>query len=241
MDKLIYTIMTGAERSFHAQQVHANNLANADTQGFRADYEVAGSQAIPGYGYDTRHQVVGATDVVAQRSGTVRSTGRELDVAVHGAGYLAVAQSDGEEAYTRAGALQVDADGALTLNGWAVLGDGGPIVLPPFRAVSIAADGGISVLAEDGTEMQEVERLKLVDAETGLTKNRAGLLVTKDGSELPASDTVRVRGGALEDSNVRAVEEMVAVMDLSRQFELQMKMYQAAESMVEAGNRLIRD
>lgn len=240
MDKLVYTVMTGAERAFHAQQVHANNLANADTDGFRADYEVAASQAVPGYGFDTRHQSHAGSDVVAQRQGVVRPTGRTLDVAVLGGGYLSVATPQGE-AYTRAGALQLDEDGALSVNGRAVLGDGGPIVLPPHRQVAIAGDGTISVLPEDGTEMQEIDRLKLVDGGASLQKNAQGLLVTPDGQPLPASDTARVRGGTLEGSNVRAVEEMVAVMDISRQFEVQMKLYQAADGMAEAGNRLLRD
>jgi flagellar basal-body rod protein FlgF len=240
MDKLIYTVMTGAERAFHAQQVHANNLANADTQGFRADYEVASAQAVQGYGYDTRHQSVGATDAVVQRSGTVTTTGRSLDVAIRGEGYLAVRFGDGE-AYTRAGAMELDANGALSIHGRPVMGDGGPIVLPPHRAVSIASDGTISVLPEDGQDMQEVDRLKLVQGQGAVTKNAAGLIVARDGNPLPASETVRLQGQALEGSNVRAVEEMVAVMDVSRQFEIQMKLFQAADSMVDAGNRLVRD
>ena len=240
MDKLIYTVMTGAERAFHAQQVHANNLANADTQGFRADYEVAAAQAVPGYGYDTRHQSVGTTDAVVSRSGAIKTTGRELDVAIRGEGYLAVGFGNGE-AYTRAGAMEIDANGALSINGRPVLGDGGAIVLPPHRAVSIASDGTISVLPEDGQEMQEVDRLKLVQSEGAVTKNTAGLIVARDGNPLQASEIVRVQGQALEGSNVSAVEEMVAVMDVSRQFEIQMKLFQAADSMVDAGNRLVRD
>lgn len=240
MDKLIYTVMTGAERAFHAQQVRANNLANADTNGFRADYEVAGTVGVPGYGFDARHQVDGSSDVVSSRTGTLRETGRDLDVAIAGQGYLSVAYGAGE-AYTRAGAMVLDADGNLTLDGRAVLGDGGPIVLPPHRAVSIAADGTISVLPEDGNEMQDIDRLKLVEGDVAVVKNADGLLVPRSGEALPASEVVKVRGGMLEGSNVRAVEEMVAVMDISRQFEMQMKLYQAADRMADAGNRLIRE
>lgn len=240
MDKLIYTVMTGAERAFHAQQVRANNLANADTNGFRADYEVAGTVGVPGYGYDARHQVDGVSDVVSSRTGTLRETGRDLDVAIAGQGYLSVAYGAGE-AYTRAGAMALDADGSLTLDGRAVLGDGGPIVLPPHRAVSIASDGTISVLPEDSNEMQEIDRLKLVEGDVAVVKNADGLLVPRNGEALAASEVVQVRGGMLEGSNVRAVEEMVAVMDISRQFEMQMKLYQAADRMADAGNRLIRE
>lgn len=240
MDKLIYTVMSGAERIMRSQQVHANNLANADTQGFRADYEVAQSQVVPGYGYDTRHQIGGSAEVVTQRGGMLKNTARDLDVAIVGAGYFAVRVGEGE-AYTRAGAMDVDAQGALSINGRSVLGDGGPIVLPPFRAVSISADGTISVLPEDGEELQEVDRLKLVEGTAPMTKNEMGLLVARDAQPLPVSETVRVQAKTLEMSNVRAVEEMVAVMDVSRQFEIQMKLFQAADGMVDAGNRLLRD
>lgn len=240
MDKLIYTIMSGAEGAFHAQQVHANNLANADTPGFRADYAVAQAQAVDAYGYDSRHFSAAASDVVSLRSGSLRETGRDLDVAITGAGYLAV-EFDGGEAYTRAGSIQVDSEGALTLNDRPVMGDGGPIIVPPYRALAVSSDGTISILPEDGDAMQEVDRLKLVDADAAMIKNTAGLLVSRNGMPLEASDTVRVQGRTLESSNVSAVEEMVAVMDLSRQFEIQMKVYQAAERMVEAGNRLVRE
>jgi len=178
---------------------------------------------------------------VSTRSGTVKQTGRDLDVAVVGEGFLTVQWQDGE-AYTRAGALTVDADGALTANGHPVIGDAGPIVLPPFSQVSIASDGTISIQAPGQTGMHPVDRLKLVkpDAAT-LTKNEAGLIVTRDGDPAPVAETVVVQGGHLEGSNVSAVEEMVATMGLNRAFEVQMKLYTAADSMAEAGNRLIRD
>lgn len=241
MDALIYTVMSGAERLLHAQRVRANNLANADTAGFRGDYELASSQAVRGSGYDSRHMSRIEVDMVAHREGSVRETGRDLDVALEGPGYIAVGYG-ASEAYTRAGALNVDAEGRLMLQGRPVLGDGGPIVLPEFARLSIGADGTISVQAPGAAEMQPVDRIKLVRAEgSRLQKNEAGLLATPDGQALDADDAVRVRGGALEGSNVRAVEEMVAVMDLSRQFEIQMKLYKAADSMTEAGNRLIRD
>jgi flagellar basal-body rod protein FlgF len=182
MDALIYTVMSGAERALHAQQVHANNLANLDTPGFRADLELAASQAVNGYGYDTRHLSELKANAVSTREGTVKSTGRELDVALQGPGYLAVEDGTGE-AYTRAGTLQVDADGALTVNGRPVLGEGGPIVLPPYTRLEIGSDGSISVQPAGETEMQTVDQLKLVKADgKDLTKNAAGLLVTRTAS-----------------------------------------------------------
>ncbi|HSD40188.1 MAG TPA: flagellar basal body rod protein FlgF [Rhodocyclaceae bacterium] len=241
MDALIYTVMSGAERAMRAQQVHANNLANMETNGFRADLELATSSTVPGYGYDTRHMSELHANSLSGREGAVRQTGRDLDVAVDGAGMLAV-EWQGGEAYTRAGNLTVNADGALTLNGRAVLGDGGPIMLPEYSKIAIDQEGTISVLTAGQTDMQPVDKLKLVRAEAAsLTKNTAGLIVPRAGGSLPADDTLRVRGGHLEGSNVSAVEEMVATMSLNREFEIQMRLYKSADSMAEAGNRLVRE
>lgn len=241
MDALIYTLMSGAERSMRSLQVRANNLANLETPGFRADLERSSTQSVEGYGYDARHLTRLDGQGVSGRAGTLRQTGRELDVAIQGSGYFAVQAGDGE-AYTRSGQFNVDAEGQLTLDGRTVLGEGGAITLPPYRAVSVSEDGTVSVQAEGQETMQAVDRLKLVKPELAqLTKNEAGLLVARDGDSLPADETVRVRSGYLEGSNVVAVDEMVATMNLSRDFEIQMKLYKATDEMADAGNRLIRE
>ncbi|MBZ8142759.1 flagellar biosynthesis protein FlgF [Rubrivivax gelatinosus] len=240
MDALIYTLMSGAERALRSQQIHANNLANAGTDGFRADLEAASARKVDGSGYDARHVSELGDTVVASRDGTMRATGRDLDVALQG-GYLTVRAGDGE-AYTRAGALQLAADGTLQVNGRTVLGDAGPIVLPPYERVAVGVDGSVMVQTPGETEMQVVDRLKLVapDADA-VKKNRDGLIVARDGRPLTASDDVRVRSGHLEGSNVSAVEEMVATLSLNRDFEIQMKFYKSADDMVQAGNRLMRE
>lgn len=242
MDALIYTLMSGAERSFRAQQVHANNLANVDTTGFRADLEVATSEAVTkGYGYDARHMSRLEASSVSTRQGALRQTDRDLDVAIVGQGYFAV-QVDGSEVYTRAGNFTIDADGTLTLNGRPVLGDGGPIVLPEHTRLEIGSDGTISVLTAGATEMQEIDKLKLVKPDpAAVTKNTAGFIVSRSGEPFAVDDSVEVRSGHLEGSNVSAIEEMVATMNLNREFEIQMKLYRAADSMAETGNRLIRE
>ena len=240
MDKLIFTAVSGAERTMRAQQVRANNLANIETAGFRANLEVAATQAMQkGYGYDSMHLSQVDADTISTRAGAVRETGRPLDVAINGNGYLAVQYGEGE-AYTRAGAIDIDAEGNLSVNGHPLMGEGGPIVLPPHQAVEIGTDGTISVLTEGATLMQAVDKLRLVNAEGAeLTKNEAGLIVSRQGEPLEADPNVTVRGRALEGSNVSAVEEMVAVMSLNRSFEMQMKLFKASDSMNEVGNRLI--
>lgn len=240
MDKLIFTALSGAERALRSQQVHANNLANMDTTGFRANMEVTAAQSLEsGFGYDDRHMANMKSDSLSTRQGTVKETGRDLDVAVAGNGYLAV-QFGGNEAYTRAGNIEIDADGALSVGGHALLGDGGPIVLPPFNAVAIGADGTISIQAPGGQDMQVVDKLKLVNGEAGeLTKNEAGLIVARNGDQLALDPAVTVRNRHLEGSNVSAVEEMIATMSLNRSFEMQMKLFKASDNMNEAGNRLL--
>ena len=239
MDKLIFTAVSGAERLMRSQQIHANNLANLDTAGFRANMEVAANQQLGGYGYDDRHLSTMQADAVSTRAGAVRETGRPLDVAIGGQGYLAVQNGDGE-AYTRSGEIEIGPDGALSVHGHPLLGEGGPIVLPQHTAVEVGTDGTISVLTEGAKQMQVVDRLRLVNA-TGaeLTKNEAGLIVSRDGGNLPTDPNVKVRPRALEGSNVSAVEEMVATMSLNRSFEVQMRLFKASDSMNETGNKLI--
>jgi flagellar basal-body rod protein FlgF len=240
MDALIYTAMSGADRALRAQQVHANNLANIETGGFRVNLEVSTAQPLQnGYGYDDRHMSQMQSSAISTRSGTLKETGRELDVAITGAGFLAVQWQNGE-AYTRAGAMNLDETGALTINGRAVLGEGGPINIPEHTSLSIGSDGTISIGVPGTGQMQAIDKLKLVNAEAGeLTKNVAGLIVTRGGDNLQADPTVRVRDRYLEGSNVSAVEEMVATMSLNRSFELQMKVFKASDSMTESGNRLL--
>jgi flagellar basal-body rod protein FlgF len=239
MDKLIFTAASGAERLMKAQQVHANNLANIDTTGFRASMEAAGSAQLGGFGYDDRHLPTLQADTNSTRAGAIRETGRPLDVAIAGQGYLAVQSGDGE-AYTRSGEIEVGPDGALSVHGHPLLGEGGPIVLPQNSAVEIANDGTISVLTEGATQMQVVDRLRLVNADGAqLTKNEAGLLVSRDGADLAPDPNVKLRPRALEGSNVSAIEEMVATMDLNRSFEMQMRLFKASDDMNSTGNKLI--
>ncbi|GAB2567505.1 flagellar basal-body rod protein FlgF [Dyella jejuensis] len=240
MDALIYTAMSGADHAQRSLAVRANNLANAQTAGFRADMAVSETATVQGYGYDARHQARLGANAITHASGQLSETGRALDVAIQGEGYFVVDAEDGT-AYTRAGSFTMDAEGTLTSNGYAVRGEGGPIVLPPHSAVTIGNDGTVSVQAEGETAMQVVDKLLLVKPEAAdLVKNEKGLLVARSGMDYPADDTVAVAPGHVESSNVSAVEEMMQTMQLTRSFEMQMRLFKAADEMAEGGNRLIR-
>ena len=242
MDRLIYLSMAGAKATLQRQDSLANNLANASTTGFRAEMQAFRAVPVRGDGATTRAFVLESTIGHDMRAGPTQATGRALDVAVQGSSWLAVQSLDGTEAYTRAGHLQVNAEGQLvTPNGLPVQGDGGPVTIPPNAAVEIAADGTITA-AVPGARPQLVGRLKLVtpDAEAPpLVRGSDGLFRTDDASELSADATARVQSGALEGSNVSPVETMVAMIAAARQFEQQMKMLQGAEQREQAAAKLL--
>ena len=244
MDKSLYISMTGASQNAMAQRAHANNLANLTTTGFRRDFEQARSMPVFGDGYATRAYAMTERPGTDMSAGVMQETGRELDVAVQGEGWIAVQAADGTEAYTRAGSLNIDAFGVLrTSSGLPVLGNGGPIAIPPAQKVEIGSDGTISIraLGEGPAVMAEVDRLKLVNpGPTTLEKGADGLMRTKDGQPQVADGVVQVATGFLEGSNVNAVEEMTAMLSLARQFELHIKMMRTAEENAQATDRILQ-
>ncbi|MDO4233313.1 MAG: flagellar basal-body rod protein FlgF [Lautropia sp.] len=232
MDRMIYLSMTGAKALMERQDALSHNLANAATDGFRADLMTA--RAVP-----LRQDGTATTRVFSWEtttgydaaSGPIRQTGNPMDVAIRDQGWFAVQTAGGEEAYTRDGGFVVDEQGNLrTRRGQTVMGDGGPISIPVGASVNIADDGTVLVKVGEQPPSQ-AGRLKLVDPlASELTKGPDGLMRMKDGSQAPASDTVRVAQGAIEGSNVNVVEAMVGMIEVSRQFEMQMKLMQNAES-----------
>ncbi len=238
MDRLIYLSMAGAKATLQRQDTLANNLANASTNGFRAEMQAFRAVPVLGAGASTRAYVLESTIGHDTRSGPVQSTGRALDVAMQGNAWLAVQSLDGTEAYTRAGSLQVNAEGQLvTPSGLPVLGDGGPITVGVNAQIEIASDGSISSTLGNARP-QQVGRLKLVTPEAALNRGTDGLFRASDG-DLNADATARVQSAALEGSNVSPVETMVAMIAAARQFEQQMKMLQGAEQREQGAAKLL--
>jgi flagellar basal-body rod protein FlgF len=238
MDRMIYLSMAAAKATMHRQEVVSHNLANVSTNGFRA--ELAAFRAVPvrGDGASSRVYALESTVGYSNTPGAVQTTGRPLDVAVKGNSWLAVQALDGTEAYTRAGALEVNAEGVLTdVQGRPVVGDGGPLSVPANAVVEVASDGTIS--AKVGRERpQPLGRLKLVTPEAPLQRGTDGLFRAAEG-DLGADPTARVQSGALEGSNVNAVESMVAMIAAARQFEQQMKALQTAEQKEQSATKLL--
>ncbi|MDQ6680769.1 MAG: flagellar basal-body rod protein FlgF [Pseudomonadota bacterium] len=238
MDRMIYLSMSGAKATMQRQDTLANNLANVSTVGFRA--ELAAFRAVPveGSGASTRVYTLETTPGYDATPGQVAGTGRKLDVAMKADAWLAVQGLDGTEAYTRGGSLDVSADGTLvTTSGLTVLGDGGPIQAPPNVELSIGSDGTVSATGINGRSTT-IGRLKLVTPEAPLTRGTDGLFRANDG-ELAADANARLQDGALEGSNVSAVETMVAMISAARQFEAQMKMLTTAEADEKAAAQLL--
>jgi len=236
MDRLIYTAMTGASHVLQQQATVSENLANANTPGFRAALNTFRAVPLVGEGLPTRTFVVDSTAGADFTPGTFQQTGRDLDVAVNGAGWIAVQGADGKESYTRNGSFQVSSNGVLqTRTGLNVMGDGGLITIPPDTEVTFAKDGTISTVPSGGqvTSVIAVGRLKLVNPPAEqLERSGDGLFRLKGGTDATADAdaNVGVVPGSLEGSNVNTVEAMVTMISLARKFDMQMKMLQSADN-----------
>ena len=243
MDRLIYVAMTGAKSTLEQQASVAHNLANVSTTGFRAEMNAFRAVPVQGEGGATRTFVVDSTTGADFAPGPIQHTGRDLDIAVQGKGWIAVQAADGTEAYTRAGNLRLSPNNELvTASGNAVLGDGGPVAIPSDTRVTIAGDGTVSTVPTDSRVSQNstVGRIKLVNPPEGeLERGGDGLFRLKSGGSSPLDESVRVVSGAVESSNVNPVECMVSMITLSRQFDMQMKLLQNAESNARQAGQLL--
>jgi len=244
MDEMIYLAMTGARQTEYAQTINSNNLANVSTTGFRADLHSFSSIPIDGPGVDTRVNAVVDSYGTDLSQGVIMTTGNPLDVAVTGNGYLAVQAPDGTEAYTRAGDLRVEPGGLLTTgSGHLVIGDGGPVAIPPNNSLLIGNDGTISVqpIGQGPETLAIVDRLKLVRPEPGqLEKGSDGLMHMIDGSEADPDAGVGVTSGSLERSNVNVAKTLVNMIELARQYEMQINVIKSSEENADAAATMMR-
>lgn len=242
MDHLIYTAMSGANASAHRQAVLSNNLANASTNGFRAELSTFRAVPVRGDGTPTRVLALEATAGHLDTPGSAQRTGRSLDAMTTGNSWFAVQALDGTESYTRNGSFEVSSDGTLkTSSGLAVLSDGGaPITVPTGAEIAIGFDGNLS--AKVGNQPPTgVGRLKLITPTTDdpLKRGSDGLFRATSGDPLPSDTNARVQVGALEGSNVNAIETMVGMIQTARQFETQMRLLQTAESNDRSADKLL--
>ncbi len=243
MDRLIYTAMTGAKQVMEQQATVSHNMANAATTGFRAQLDSFRAVPVEGKGLATRTQVVDETSGANFAQGAIAQTGRQLDMAIDGSGWIAVQGTDGKEAYTRNGSLKINQNGMLqTQAGDLVLSDGGPISIPYNTNLMIGKDGTISqeIPGVIPVTMEMIGQIKLVNppADT-IKRSDDGLFRTKDGSSSAVDPAVSALGGSLENSNVNVVEAMVKMIGLGRQFEMNMSLLKNVESNATKASQLM--
>jgi flagellar basal-body rod protein FlgF len=243
MDRGLYVAMTGAKQIMQAQAVNNHNIANVDTVGFRADAVSFASQPIYGVGYPTRVNAVASDAGTDFSSGVMQSTGRDLDVAVNGKGYIAVRGADGKEAYTRAGDLRVSDTGAVTTaSGRPLLTESGPLVIPPATNVTIGSDGTVSVLplGLQPLAISQTDRVKLVNPPPqSLQKGDDGLLRLKDGTTAPTDPKVTLVSGMLESSNVNAAQSLINMIELQRLYEFQVRSMNSTDQNEQTAEQLM--
>jgi flagellar basal-body rod protein FlgF len=230
---MLYIAMSGAKQTLLAQTANTHNLANATTTGFRADLASFRSMPVYGPGEPSRVYAMAERAAVDHSPGTNNATGRELDIAINGEGWIAVQAADGTEAYTRAGDLRIVEGGLLkTGAGLSVLGNGGPIAIPQAEKIEIGNDGTISIqgIGQAPNTLTVVDRVKLVKPDAAmLFKGADGLIRHKENTPAAPDASVTIVSGALETSNVNTVESMVNMIMLGRQFEAQMKVFETAK------------
>ena len=244
MDRMIFVAMSGAKETLIAQANNANNLANVNTTGFMEDLNQFRSMPVFGQGYPTRVYAMDERPDINFAKGAEQATGNPLDMAVKGEGFFAVQAPDGNEAYTRRGDLRIDANGMVTNGeGLPLIGNGGPIALPPFEQIEIAPDGTITILPEGAKPdaLAIVDRIKMVNPPIDqMTKGDDGLMRLRDGSEAAADAEVTLASGALETSNVNVADTLVKMIELARKFEMQVKMMKTSEELDSSSASLMR-
>ena len=244
MDRMLFIGMSGAKETLLSQGLNINNLANVSTTGFRADLAQARSMPVFGPGLPTRAYAMTERYRTNFEAGPLNTTGRDLDVAIKGEGWLTVQGRDGTEAYSRAGDFHITANGQLvTGTGLPVIGNGGPIAIPPAEGVSIGVDGTITIkpVGQGAEALVVVDRIKLVNPPTqDLEKGEDGLVRLKDGTVAAADASVQVISGALEGSNVSPALALTTMISNQRHYEMQIKVMKIAKENDERAAQLLR-
>ena len=245
MDKVLYLASNTGKEIMYAQTLNANNLANANTAGFKEDLAYAQSLPVFGPGHDSRVYSITQGKGSDVASGSLMSTGRDLDVAINGNGWFAVQGLDGNEAYTRAGDLRITPAGMLTnAAGHPVIGNsGGPITIPPYEKLDIGVDGTITIrpTGQAPAALAIVDRIKMVNPdETKISKGEDGLFRVNDGAPAAVDGRVRLVSGSSKSSNVNVVASMVTMMDLAKKYEMQIKVMEKANELDTSSQQIMK-
>lgn len=244
MDRMLYVSMSGAKEAMMSQANNANNLANATTDGFKQDFNQFRAQHMEGPGWHTRTYSMDERPATDFSAGPIKVTGRPMDVATKENGYMAILTPAGDEAYIRSSSMQITAEGALVdVHGNPMLNEGGaPIVLPPVDAMEVGTDGTISVIlaGAPANELVVIDQLRLVEPDhRQLEKGLDGFIRQKPGNEDLEQAPIRVVSGALEGSNVNTAQALVTMIELTRKYEMQVKMMKTSKDHGAASDKIL--
>lgn len=246
MDKSLYVAMTGARASLQAQATVSHNLANANTAGFKQVLANTSAFPVTGEGWNSRVATIYHDSGFNPRAGSQQTTGNALDLSLAAGNWLAVQGSDGAPAYTRNGALQLTANGQLvTSDGHPVLDvRDQPVAVPPFQAIEVGADGTLSIIpqGEGPQTMSQVAQLRVVSADSGrLARGLDGLMRnTTPAQPFAQAQGTALHSGVLEGSNVDATGALVQMINLQRQYEMQVKVIKHGDENAQSANSLLR-
>jgi flagellar basal-body rod protein FlgF len=240
---MLYIAMSGAKEVSLSQANNANNLANANTDGFKKDFNQFRAQHVEGPGWNSRAYAMNERPATDFSAGAVKVTGRSLDVMTKENGFFAVLTPDGSEGLIRTASLRVNASGELVdgRNNPILNIGGNPISLPEYKKVEVSGDGTISVIPADSQNdfMVDIDQLRMVEADTTqLEKGSDGYIRTKEG-DLVQGNVVMV-SGAIESSNVNTVEALTTMIELSRKYEMQIKMMKTAKDHSQKSDSLVK-
>ncbi len=243
MDRMLFIAMSGAKEISLAQANNANNLANANTDGFKKDFNQFRAQHMEGPGWNSRTYAMDERPATDFSAGAVKVTGRNLDVMTKENGYFVIQSPDGTEALVRTAALRVTQEGELVdKRGNPILNEGGvPISIPEHKSIEISSDGTISIIPSDSQTnfMVDIDQLKLVEPNPKeLTKDVDGYIRNLGGNLEQAE--VQVVAGALESSNVNTVQALTRMIELSRQYEMQIKMMKTTKDHAQKSDSLLK-
>ena len=247
MDKMIFTVLNGMKVVEQRQANNVNELANVNTVGFKKSFNssvlwqnLQGENSLETRAFPS----LLSRNVVDLKPGPFQRTGNPFDLYIHGQGLFAVQAEDGTEVYTRRGDLKVSENGVLTTGtGNLILGDNGPITIPPTSRVEVSPNGTISILVPGSTtnEMSPIARLKLVDGSTQTMQIRSdGLYQTLDKALLEPDAKIKVSAGGLEGSAANPIESMINMIRDSRAYEMNIRVIKNAKEVSTASASMMR-
>jgi len=242
MDRMLYISMSGAKEVMLSQANNANNLANASTDGFKKDFNVFRAQHMEGPGWDSRAYSLDERPATDFTAGAIKVTGREMDIVTKENGFMAIQSPAGDEALVRTASMQTLQTGELVdVQGNPILNEGGaPIIVPPYRSMAIGDDGTISIVPADAPSNQLVvlDQIRLVQPDPKQLEKGLDGFIRNTGEELGQAN-VKVISGALETSNVNTAEALVNMIELSRKYEMQVKMMATSKNHGQKSDQLL--